>query len=320
MSSDPSPSPNPTSPALSVIVVVYDMEREAPRTLHSLSVDYQQGVTADTFEVLVVDNGSPQPLGEELVKSYGRHMRYLERPPGNPSPVAAVNQGIAEARGRHIAVLVDGARLLTPGWVHHVELATRLHRRPIVAVPGWHLGPQLQSESVLEGYGPEAEDNLLETIDWPEDGYRLFEIGTLAASNGEGWFRPMSESNAVVVSAEMMSQLGGFDEGFVSPGGGLCNLDFFGRALELEGIKLIVLLGEGTFHQIHGGLTTGQEEDPWPAMQAEYETLRERPFERPNPPPPLYLGHLPTPALRFVEWSARRGRRFDAGPVPEVGT
>ena len=48
-------------PSLSVVVVAYDMARELPRTLRSLAPDYQQGIAADDYEVVVVDNGSPTP-------------------------------------------------------------------------------------------------------------------------------------------------------------------------------------------------------------------------------------------------------------------
>ena len=44
---------------LTVVVVVYDMAREAERTLHSLSRTYQRGIDDLDYEVIVVENGSP---------------------------------------------------------------------------------------------------------------------------------------------------------------------------------------------------------------------------------------------------------------------
>lgn len=294
-------------PTLSVVVIVYDMAREARRTLHSLSTAYQQGIRAESYEVIVVDNGSPQPLGRPLVESHGDHFSYHYLEDASPSPVRAVNYGLALARGRLVGVMVDGARLLTPGLLHHVELAGRLHPRPIIAVPGWHLGPKLQSQSVLDGYDRQTEDALLGSIDWPADGYRLFDISTLAASNRDGCFSPLAESNALFLSRPMVQELGGFDEGFRLPGGGLCNLDYFERACGLADAKLMVLLGEGTFHQVHGGETTGEKSDPWPEQHAEYVRLRQRPYRVPAMPT-LYLGHLPPSCLSVIEWSARRAR------------
>ncbi|MEZ5285163.1 MAG: hypothetical protein R2712_10215 [Vicinamibacterales bacterium] len=58
----------PSAPALSVVVVVFDMAREAPRTLFTLSPAYQ-GLPADTYEVIVVDNGSSPPLGRETAEA-----------------------------------------------------------------------------------------------------------------------------------------------------------------------------------------------------------------------------------------------------------
>ena len=43
---------------LSVVVVAHDMSRELPRTVRSLAPDYQRGVKADDYEVIVIDNGS----------------------------------------------------------------------------------------------------------------------------------------------------------------------------------------------------------------------------------------------------------------------
>jgi GT2 family glycosyltransferase len=38
-------------PDVSVVVVVYNMAREAPRTLHSLSAGYQRHIDPDDYEV-----------------------------------------------------------------------------------------------------------------------------------------------------------------------------------------------------------------------------------------------------------------------------
>ena len=47
---------------LSVIVLAYEMTREIPRTLCSLSRTYQEGAADLDYEVLLIDNGSPVPL------------------------------------------------------------------------------------------------------------------------------------------------------------------------------------------------------------------------------------------------------------------
>src|SRR3954452_7065803 len=53
--------PSPPSPDLSIIVVSYNMRREIPRTLESLSVPYQKNIEPSEYEIVLVDNGSKQP-------------------------------------------------------------------------------------------------------------------------------------------------------------------------------------------------------------------------------------------------------------------
>ena len=60
---------------------------------------------------------------------------------------------------------------------------------------------------------------------------------------------------------EMWDELGGYDEAFASPGGGLVNIDTLVRALELPGALPVLMIGEATFHQVHGGVTTNREPD-----------------------------------------------------------
>jgi len=103
----------------------------------------------------------------------------------------------------------------------------------------------LQHRSVATGYDQVQEDALLAAIDWPHNGYRLFDIAVLAGSCLEGWFQPIAESNAVFVRRDAYERLGGFDERFDLPGGGFVNLDFFRRAALREGSELVILLGGG---------------------------------------------------------------------------
>ena len=42
---------------VSLVVITFDMRREAARSLHALSRVYQQGVTGLDYEVIVVENG-----------------------------------------------------------------------------------------------------------------------------------------------------------------------------------------------------------------------------------------------------------------------
>ena len=294
-------------PLLSIIVVFFNMRREAPRTLYSLTRAYQRHADTLDYEVIAVDNGSSEPLDEETVTGFGKHFRYLYVQTASVSPSSAVNVAAAGARGRYVTVCVDGARILSPGVLHYTALATHLDAAPVITTLGWHLGEKLQNEALLDGYDQYAEDGLLADANWQADGYRLFDISCLAGSSVNGWFLPFPESNCLTVSRSMFEALGGFDEGFSTPGGGLVNLDFLKRACELSQSTLIVLLGEGTFHQFHGGVATNVPlgEHPWKEFAQEYERLRGEAYTIPRQAP-LFLGAMPRAALPFLHHSAEK--------------
>jgi glycosyltransferase involved in cell wall biosynthesis len=300
-------------PKLSVVVVVYDMTREAPRTLRSLAMPYQLEISEQDYEIIVMDNGSPQPLGKALVKSFGSQFRYHYVENASKSPATAINQGVALSRGNLVGIYIDGARLASPGLLSTALRGFCLYNDPIVATLGWHLGPEVQQKSVLSGYCKQVEDALLESINWPLDGYRLFEISTLALSSRSGYFTVPSESNAIFMRRSTFMEMHGFDAAFDEPGGGLLNLDFFIRALERIQSPLIMLLGEGTFHQLHGGASTSSQkpdEDHFQIWEEKYHRLRGKPWQHPVKTM-TYIGKIPATSYKSlchsVEWLRASG-------------
>ena len=298
-------------PLLSIVVVAYDMARELPRTLRSLDARYQDGMEAADYELIVVDNGSPTPVDPGLVSELEVATRLIRIDPATPSPAPAVNRGLELAAGDLIGVFVDGARLASPGLLRGAMLARRLSDRPVIAALGWHLGDDTHMRAAATGHDRVVEDAMLAAIGWPRDGYRLFEISVLAGSSARGWFGPLGESNSLFLQREAWDALGGFDERFVSPGGGRANSDAYRRACELDGSQLVVLLGEGTFHQIHGGSATSGG-DGRERADVEYRSIRGVDW-RPPDPPALFVGTMPDSALphleRSVRWRLRRAHR-----------
>ena len=104
-----------TTPLLSVVVVVHNMRRELVRTLRSLSAACQHGIGADDYEVIVVDNGSSEPLDPALIDEFDGLLRIERFEPAPPSPARAANHGLALARGELLGLWIDGARLASPG-------------------------------------------------------------------------------------------------------------------------------------------------------------------------------------------------------------
>lgn len=289
-------------PAISFVVVAYDMKREIARTLSSLDSSYQDNVSPGDYEVIVVDNGSPEPLDFSYLRSYfSGSLRLYRLPKVSVSPVAAVNHGVAMARASRVAVMVDGARMLSPGVVRGFLNAFRIFSSPFVYTLGWHLGDQPQNISMTQGYNQAVEDKLLDSFDWVGNGYLLFRHSCLALSCRKGWFSTISESNCFAIRRRDFQSLGGFDSRFQLPGGGLVNLDFFRRAVTSSMLQPALLLGEGSFHQFHGGVATNviRENHPFERFQEEYRSIRGSLYESAEFSP-FYLGSLSEYTRRFL--------------------
>lgn len=272
------------APVLSVVVISYDMARELARTLLSLSPGYQQGMAGQRYEVIVVDNGSATPPAVKDFAGLGLDLRVLHCTTGTRSPVDALNMGLAASRGRLICCMIDGARLASPGLLAASIAATRLHARPIIFSASPVLGHQPQWLAHETGYCTAIEDRLLDSIGWPQDGYRLFEI-----SSGLGpqlselrWYVPGHESNAITMPRDLWDEVGGYDTGFQTAGGGFASCDLFYRAAHLPGAQVIVLGGEATFHQIHGKSAATAHQDARQQLRGfsqEFNRLRGRAFK-----------------------------------------
>ena len=202
---------------LSVVVVFHEMRREAARTLTSLTRQYQKGVDDLTYEVLVVDNGSSpgQRLTEDEVRTFGDEFLLIDMGEGaRPSPTSALNAGIEASRGRNLALMIDGAHVLTPGVLHHGMLALDAYAPAVVATQQWYVGPGQQSEMLHAA-----------------DTTRSRRIGSSTASTGPptgtGCSRSVTssasaigstgivESNCLFVPRALLDQIGGFDESFL---------------------------------------------------------------------------------------------------------
>lgn len=285
---------------LTVVVVVHNMQREARRTLHSLSRSYQRDVESLDYEVIVVENGSKPEfrLGEDFVRSFGPEFGYIDLgDDASPSPAGALNRGIAASGASALALMIDGAHVLTPGVLRFGMLGLSTYAPAIATAKQWYVGPGQQPQTIAGGYDREYEDRLFAEIRWPSDGYRLFEIGHFIGDRD--WFDGEWESNCIFVPRAVLEQTGGMDESFSVPGGGLVNLDFFERMVGTPEVTLVTMLGEGSFHQIHGGTTTNRVEpdELIASYNDQYEALRGRRFQVP-PQRAHYVGSLPPGARR----------------------
>ena len=268
------------APVISVIVNFYNMRREAERTLQSLARRFQLGVEDMPYEVICVDNGSDPPLGAAFVESFGPEFRLFRPSKPNPSPCGPLNEAAESARGRWLAVMIDGAHILSPGALREAHNVLAAQPDAIIALRQWFIGGDQRWFSA-SGYRREQEDVLFSRIDWPHDGYRLFDISSPMYESPNAWLDGMSESNCLFLPRETYRSIGGFDEAFNIPGAGYANLDFFRRAHDASS-GLVALVGEASFHQYHGGVTTNAhdlDKDGRVRFYAsQYERLRGAPF------------------------------------------
>jgi len=300
-----------SDPTLSVIVVCYNMQRELPRALRSLSREYQQHIADLDYEVLVMDNGSRTPLDTGTVEAFGPgfHYHYLADPP--PSPAFAINEGVRRSRGSILCLMIDGAHILTPGALDKALRCFRAWDNAVVGLRYFFLGPDQQNRSITEGYCQAVEDGLLASIDWPGEGYRLFEIGVPLRFPGERqstWFNKIIESNCLFLRRETFVDIDGCDERFDFPGGGFVNIDLFKRAADHPDTTLVLLVGEGSFHQVHGGTTTnvsaGERDAEVAHYVRQYREIHGSDF-RATASEFHFLGNIPTEAAKIHR------RRYD---------
>jgi glycosyltransferase involved in cell wall biosynthesis len=170
-------------PFLSVVVVSYNMTREIPRTLLSLSATYQRGMNRDEYEVILVDNGSRVPPTAEMFAHLDLDLKVVHMDNPTHSPVPAINRGASSSKGDLICVYIDGARIASPGLLFNARSALLHGERTFVGSRGRYLGPKFQRESALEGYDQSVEDQLLDSAGWVDDGYKLFDVSVFDESS-----------------------------------------------------------------------------------------------------------------------------------------
>ena len=116
------------------------------------------------------------------------------------------------------------------------------------------------------------------------------------------WFDGLWESNCMFVSRKQLEQVGCFDENFTVAGGGYANLELYERLGSSPDISVATIIGEGSFHQVHGGTTTNQADAEERRSRVfgysqHYAELRGRAFRGPGKPI-HYVGRIATGAAR----------------------
>jgi glycosyltransferase involved in cell wall biosynthesis len=298
------------------------MARQLQNTLYTLSADFQQEVSQQDYEVIVMENSSSDNLPPAAVAELPGNFRYLLRQEKSATPVYAVNEAFALCRAPYICLMIDGARMVSPRIIRTALEAFSMNENALVAVPGYHLGQDEQHIAAGERDLAAEEAALLASVDWRNSGYDLFSISTFSGANRNGYLNPIMECNCLFASAENYAAIGHANTQFTLPGGGSINLHMYRSLGTLPGTALVVLPGEGSFHQYHGGVTTSsyaereaeiekhrvQLHSFWPGG---FHSLRRD---------PILLGRVPPQAqpflVRSLERSTIRSRRLKSQGKP----
>ena len=216
-----------------------------------------------------------------LLSTTGRtpQLRFLEVRRLNSC--RAINNAVDEyATGDALLICIDGARMFSPCLVRRTIDTLDTFPGAMTFVGSRHLGPKVQSKSAQEGYNQVEEDALLNSVNWMEDLDMLFSISVWAGAHARGSSLALNESNAFGMTRETWMRYGGYREEFTRPGGGLANLEIFSRYLKRPSCLNVLLWGEATFHQFHGGAATSDVAYFRQSLD-EYERVVGEPYERP---------------------------------------
>jgi len=305
------------SPLISIIVIVYDMADEAMNTVYSLSPAHQKNISPEEYEIIVVENSSAHNLDPQEAQAISPNVRYFLREEEGVSPVHAINFAFQQCQGNILGLMIDGARMVTPRVLEYVKYAQQISPHPLVAIPGYNLGPSEQQYADEYLYTKEKELQLLTGSQWKENGYRLFDISSIGGANPTGYIDPLLESNCVFASRQCFEKIGWADTQFTYAGGGSLNLHMF-RSLGMlkETNHYFILPGEGSFHQMHGGVTTNSK-----AGTTEREEFIRKCAKQLNrlwgvfsvlKREPILLGAVTSHAQRFLQYSSEQSLvRFD---------
>jgi len=268
--------------SLTIIVIFFNGQREASRTLYSLCSEYQRDVNVKDYNVIVLDSGSTVPLDKKWVESFAPNFQYQFVETLYPSPTEALRVGLQMVNTKYVGVIIDGAHILTPGVLSEFFHIIKLNPDAFVFTTKYHIGDYHQNDSLTLGHNQEKEDQLFERVNWKKNGYLLYHISNFYQSPFFE-FSASSESNCFFVKTKELKATEVYDKDYYSKGGGLINLDTFKHLTLNPKLENFCILGEGSFHQFHGGASTNVEriEHPVAEYNMEYYALNNKPYSSP---------------------------------------
>ena len=245
---------------LDIVVCAYNMRIELLNTIHSMLPPYQEGVSIDQYNIVIIDNGSTDGTSASDFESISPNIRFLNYIERSRSPAPAINWVIENhTSAEYLSICIDGARIFSPNLLRKTFEVIELIPNSFIYTLGYHIGEKTHMILSEEGYSISEAREFLSSLDWRRNANLLRQSSVLAGSSRGGYFSDVTESNAFCLRRSDVLRIGAYNEGFISPGGGLCNLEIFARLVRDAETVNVCLLEEGTYHQFHGGAATGKK-------------------------------------------------------------
>lgn len=176
--------------AFSIIIPTYNRPERLARCLAAIAA---LNFPTENFEVVIVDDGSPNPLkAADIAAGHRLHLSFYRQP--NAGPASARNTGARAAQGRWLAFIDDDCTP-HPDWL--TALAAGFEANGTVALGG----------RILNG----LDDNAYSTASQVLLDYLY---GYFAQGNAGGGARPFFASCNFAMPRTLFEEIGGFDTRF----------------------------------------------------------------------------------------------------------
>lgn len=194
----------------SVIVPTYNRSHDL---INSLNHIVRQAISKDSYEILIIDDGSTDDTEEKVAEFQRQHsdydIKYFYQK--NSGPAKARNLGIKESKGE-IIFFTDDDCTVPPNWMETLLDGYRRHP-DVVGVGGWHIPPYGELEKsatsryihYVSFYSNLFNQSLIFSEILTNDPIMIF--GTFAYNTAN-----------VCYKKEVLQKVGGFNEDFYWPG------------------------------------------------------------------------------------------------------
>lgn len=196
--------PSPTGPSVSVVIACFNRRASIEQLLKQLDA---QSLATPLFEVIVVDDGSAEPLDKVLVDArYAFSLMVLRQ--DNQGPAAARHAGILAARGALIVILDDDMRIASG----FLEAHCTAHREALANAGVAHGDEAADRSIVVLGRLRQPADAALTLV----ERYQLAQLDRLAREVAADPTRLRGGhlyTGNVSFARALYLQVGGFDSG-----------------------------------------------------------------------------------------------------------